>query len=86
MSRIVGSGAPGAHGSHAVRPAGLEYRIGVDTAPLPDSQCCRTAQARSTSHRPASLRPAQVMERRDIWEGEGQQVLKKEGEREAVGP
>lgn len=85
MSRIVESGAPGAHGSHAVRPAGLEFRVGVDAAPRPVSQCCRTAQARSTSHRPASVRPAQV---RDGTSGRrrGQQVLKKEGETEAVGP
>lgn len=67
-SRVVGPGAPGAHGSHAVRPAGLAYRVGVDNAPHPVSRCCRTAQDHSTSHRPASRRPALV---RDGTPGRG---------------
>lgn len=62
MSRVVGPGAPGVHGSHAVRPVGLAYRVGTETAPYPVSMCYRTAQACSTSHSPASQKPAQVRE------------------------
>lgn len=62
MSRVVGPGAPGVRGSPAVRPAGLAYRVGTETAPHPVSRCYRTVQACSTSHRPASRKPAQVRE------------------------